>query len=165
MALLVAGILLLTWWWITTAQSEKLESGSATTATVQHVVDGDTVYALIDSKRTKIRLLNVNAPEIAHEQKPAECFGVEAAEFLAQKLPKGSKVELDFDIERFDKYGRTLAGITYQDEFINESMVATGHATAMRVKPNIKHYEQLRAAQRTAQQAKQGLFDPDNSCT
>lgn len=164
LALLVAGILLLMWWWITTAQSEKQESSFATTATVQHVVDGDTVYVLIDSKRTKIRLLNVNAPEVAHEQKPAECFGIEATEFLTEKLPKGSKVKLDFDVERFDKYGRTLAGITYQDEFINESMVVTGHATAMKVKPNVKHYEQLRAAQQVAQKAKLGQFDPANSC-
>lgn len=152
------------WGRFSTPQSERPATGSTATATVQHVVDGDTVYVLLDGKRTKVRLLNVSAPEVAHEQKPAECFGDEATEFLAQKLPKGSKVELDFDIERFDKYGRTLAGITYQDELINESMVATGHATAMRVKPNVKHYEQLKAAQRSAQQAKLGLFDPTNSC-
>lgn len=152
------------WRWFSTTQSERPATGSTTTATVQHVVDGDTVYVLLNGQRTKVRLLNVSAPEIAHEQKPAECFGDEATEFLALKLPKGSKVELDFDIDRFDKYGRTLAGITYKDEFINESLVAGGYATAMKVKPNVKHYEQLRAAQQSAQQAKLGLFAPQNSC-
>lgn len=164
LALAVVGFIFLVWWWVTTTPSGKPDSGSSTTATIQHVVDGDTVYVLLDGKRTKVRLLNVSAPEVAHEQKPAECLGNEATAFLTQKLPKGSKVELDFDIERFDKYGRTLAGITYKNEFINESMVASSHATAMKIKPNIKHYEQLRAAQRVAQQSQLGLFDPDNSC-
>ncbi|PQZ87743.1 hypothetical protein CQ018_17520 [Arthrobacter sp. MYb227] len=152
------------WWWFTTTQSEKSKSVSSATAVIQHVVDGDTVYVLLEGKGTKVRLLNVSAPEVAHMEIPAQCYGNEATEFLTQKLPKGSIVELDFDVERFDKYGRVLASITYKDEFINESMISSGHATAMKVKPNVKHYEQLRAAQKLAERLKVGLYDPDNGC-
>lgn len=159
----MTGALILVWWF-GGDQSNKPNSESAAKATVQHVVDGDTVYVLVDGQRTKVRLLNVSAPEIAHEDKPAECFGDEATKFLASKLPKGSIVELRYDVERFDRYGRTLAGITYQGEFINESMVSSGHATAMKVNPNIKFYDQIRAAQKTAQRSKLGLFDPKNHC-
>ena len=133
-------------------------------ATSQHVVDGDTVYVLLEGKRTKVRLLNVDAPEIPHPGKPGECFGEEATRFLAQKLPEGSKVQLEFDVERFDRYGRTLAGITYQGEFISETLVSSGHATAMKVNPNVKFYEPMRTAQKKAERAKAGLFDPANGC-
>lgn len=133
-------------------------------ATIQHVVDGDTVYVMLDGKRTRVRLLNVDAPEIPHPGKPGECFGEEATRFLAQKLPEGSKVQLEFDVERFDRYGRTLAGITYQGEFISETLVSSGHATAMKVNPNVKFYESMRAAQKKAERASTGLFDPANGC-
>ncbi|WP_411730932.1 thermonuclease family protein [Paeniglutamicibacter sp.] len=134
-------------------------------ATVQHVVDGDTVYLMLDGKRTKVRLLNVDAPEIAHPDQRGECFGQEAADFLAKKLPEGSKVELDFDSERLDQYGRTLAALSRKGEFINETLVASGHATAMKVEPNMKFYKQLRAAQTQAERSKKGMFDPANGCT
>lgn len=133
-------------------------------ATIQHVVDGDTVYVTLDGKRTKVRLLNVDAPEIPHPGKSGECFGEEATRFLAKKLPEGSKVQLQFDVERFDRYDRALAGITYKGEFINETMVASGHATAMKVEPNVRFYESLRSAQKKAERAKVGLFDPANGC-
>ena len=128
------------------------------------MVDGDTVYVLLDGKRTKVRLLNVDAPEIPHPGKPGECFGEEATRFLEQKLPEGSKVQLEFDVERFDRYDRTLAGITYKGEFINETLVSSGHATAMKVNPNVKFYESMRSAQKKAERAKAGLFDPANGC-
>jgi micrococcal nuclease len=136
----------------------------ATHATVQHVVDGDTVYLTLDGERTKVRLLNVDAPEVPHVDQPGECFGPQAAEFLARKLPGGSMVELEFDAERLDQYGRTLAAVSLGGEFINETLVASGHATAMKVEPNIKFYEQLRDAQKQAERDKAGMFDPANGC-
>lgn len=134
-------------------------------ATVQHVVDGDTVYLMLDGERTKVRLLNVDAPEIPHPDQPGECFGLQAAEFLAKKLPNGSEVELEFDAERLDQYGRTLAALSHEGEFINEALVASGHATAMKIEPNVRFYEQLREAQRQAQRIEAGMFDPANGCS
>lgn len=133
-------------------------------ATVQHVVDGDTVYLMLAGERTKVRLLNVDAPEIPHPEQPGECFGPQAANFLAKKLPKGSKVELEFDVEPLDQYGRSLAAVSLGGELINESLVASGHATAMKVEPNVKFYKQLRAAQAQAEQRHAGMFDPANGC-
>lgn len=134
-------------------------------ATVQHVVDGDTLYLMLDGERTKVRLLNVDAPEIPRPDQPGECFGRQAAEFLAKKLPKGAEVELQFDAERLDQYGRTLAALSHGGEFINGALVASGHATAMKVEPNVRFYEQLRDAQRQAQQIEAGMFDPANGCS
>ena len=151
-------------WLFLSAQDRLGAVPGAEQATVQHVVDGDTVYVLLDGQRTKVRLLNVDAPEIPHPGKPGECYGEEAAAYLAQKLPEGSEVELEFDVERFDGYDRTLAGVTYKGEFVNESLVASGHATAMKVEPNVRFYGALRAAQKKAERANAGMFDPANGC-
>lgn len=139
-------------------------TGQQASATVQHVVDGDTVYLMLDGERTKVRLLNVDAPEIPHPDQPGECLGLQAAEFLAKKLPKGSKVQLEFDAERLDQYGRTLAAVSRGGELVNESLVSSGYATAMKVEPNAKFYEQLRSAQLQAERSKVGMFDPVNGC-
>ena len=165
---LCAAVLVGTWLLVPKGDSSQKHPGTTvqqTDATVQHVVDGDTVYLMLDGKRTKVRLLNVDAPEIPHPDRPGECFGPQAAEFLAEKLPKGSKVELEYDAEPLDHYGRTLAAVSRGGELINESLVSSGHATAMKVEPNVKFYKQLRAAQTQAERRKVGMFDPANGCT
>lgn len=63
-------------------------------ATVDHVVDGDTLWAVIDlglrmSVRVKVRVRGINAPEL--KAKPA---GPDAAMFLAEQLPAGTPVAL-----------------------------------------------------------------------
>jgi micrococcal nuclease len=119
---------------------------------------------MLDGERTKVRLLNVDAPEIPHSDQPGECFGQQSADFLTKKLPKGSKVDLEFDAERLDQYGRTLAAVSLGGEFINETLVASGHATAMKVEPNVRFYGHLRAAQTQAERSNAGMFDPANVC-
>ncbi|MDQ0094219.1 thermonuclease family protein [Paeniglutamicibacter psychrophenolicus] len=133
-------------------------------ATVQHVVDGDTLYVLLDGERTKVRLLNVDAPELTHGDQPGQCFGQEASRYLSKKLPKGSTIQLAFDVERYDRYGRTLAWVTLEEESINESLVASGHAKAMKVEPNVQFYAQLLTAQKQAQRDNAGMFSPAHGC-
>jgi len=52
-------------------------------ATITRVSDGDTVTAT-DARSTKlrIRLLGIDAPEIAHGNKPGQPFGEEARQYL-----------------------------------------------------------------------------------
>lgn len=147
------------------ANSGNSNSGTAAAdATVQHVVDGDTVYVLIEGKRTKVRLLNVDAPEIAHRDRAGECFGKEAADYLSDRLPRGATVQLEFDAERQDRYGRTLARVSHNGESINEALIASGHATAMKVPPNVRFYDGMRSVERQAHKNKVGMFDPAAGC-
>lgn len=94
-----------------------------------YVVDGDTI---IVSGQEKVRLIGVDAPEIPHEDKPGEEGGEEARKFL-KKLVEGRKVNLEYDWERLDRYGRTLAYVyTEEGKLANEELIASGHAEAMR---------------------------------
>lgn len=74
-------------------------------------VDGDTVDLDQCSGGERIRLLGVAAPEIAHtEGETSECYGEEATAFLEQVVAWRS-VNLEFDMDCIDPYGRTLAWV------------------------------------------------------
>ena len=82
---------------------------SSDTATVVCITDGDTLVASMNGKDHVIRLLNIDTPETKDPSKAVECLGAEATEFLRDLLPVGAKITLEYDVERTDKYNRTLA--------------------------------------------------------
>jgi micrococcal nuclease len=45
-------------------------------------------------------------------------------------LLEGKDVQLEFDVETFDKYGRTLAYIWVDGEMVNLTMLGQGFANA-----------------------------------
>lgn len=75
--------------------------------TVVQTVDGDTIDVILDSKKTRIRLLGVDTPETVHPLKSVEKFGKEASDFTRVTLMEKT-VWMTFDNELLDHYGRTL---------------------------------------------------------
>ena len=123
--------------------------------TVKTVYDGDTVE-LEDGR--KIRLLGINTPEIQHKDKMAEAGGEEAKTWLINKL-QHAKVRLEFDVEKTDKYGRTLAYLFSENkEHINLSLVKAGLATVSIYPPNLLYANELLAAENKAEQDKLGIW-------
>jgi micrococcal nuclease len=122
---------------------------------VKRIVDGDTVQ-LTDGRL--VRYLGVNAPEIDHEADTAEPFGFEARAFNGD-LIGFRRIRLEFDMERFDDYGRTLAYVFLPDgSMLNDLLVRSGLAYCLYTLPNIKHEERLLRAQREAMQARRGIW-------
>ena len=79
------------------------------------IVDGDTFdlatcaeTSEADSER--VRMLGVDAPEVTHGDEPADCYGAEASEYLADVL-EGRSLRLEFDEECEGNFGRTLAWV------------------------------------------------------
>lgn len=134
-------------------------------ATVLQVIDGDTVDVTLHGERTRVRLLNVDTPETKHPNEIVQCMGPEATEFLEELLPVGAQVDLEFDVEREDKYGRTLAGIFRQDELVNAQIAAEGFGVAVLYEPNDKFYSAVKEAETQARNEQRGLFDPVASCS
>lgn len=64
-------------------------------AVVDRVVDGDTVDVRFDGRLERVRLLNVDTPETVDPDRPVECLGEEATEFLTELLPPGTEVTLE----------------------------------------------------------------------
>ena len=125
--------------------------GIVVPCTIARVVDGDTVWC---ASGRKVRLLLIDTPEL--DQGP---FGVEARTKLEALLPTGTEAVLELDVQRQDRYGRTLAYVYLPDgRMANEEMARAGYAVALVYPPNVRHVERIRAAVNEAQQAKRGLW-------
>ena len=72
---------------------------------VVRVVDGDTL--LLD-RNERVRLIGVDTPETVDPRRPVQRFGKEASAFT-KRMVEGKKVRLEYDQDRVDRYGRTLA--------------------------------------------------------
>ncbi len=126
------------------------------TATVQRVIDGDTVE-LNDGRR--VRYLGIDTPETAKKGRPAE-FLAEAAKDANARLVLQQPVRLEYDEERYDHYGRTLAYVFREDgRMVNAELVRAGLARVYLIPPNVKYRQLLVASQRQAMAARVGLWE------
>jgi micrococcal nuclease len=106
--------------------SESQTARESTITTVKRAVDGDTL--LLDDG-IRVRLLGVDTPETKIPDQPPEPWGPEASEFTARHVT-GRQVRLEFDRERFDRYGRTLAYVYVGDRLLNEELIREGLSAA-----------------------------------
>jgi micrococcal nuclease len=67
-------------------------------------------------------------------------------------------VRLQFDLERIDPFGRTLAYVWLGDELFNETLVREGYAFVTTYPPNVRYLDRFRAAQREARSAGRGVW-------
>ena len=124
-------------------------------ALVKWVNDGDTV---ILSGGTKVRYLGIDAPEIAHDRKPAEPYGKEA-KALNKKLVLSRRVKLELEDEKRDRYGRLLAYVFLEDgTFVNGELVRRGYAHLLRRQVKLRYWERLLGLQRQALKEKKGIW-------
>ncbi len=124
------------------------------------VIDGDTfVIFNIYGSEEKIRFIGINAPESRNSgKKKKEEFGEESKKYLTDLL-KGAKVRLEFDVQRIDRYGRTLAYVYLENgTFLNEYLVKMGYAQVATYPPNVKYKELFIEVQRYAREHKTGLW-------
>ena len=85
-------------------------------ALVERVIDGDTIWVIIDAGfkiklREKLRFRGINTPE------PPTSEGERAKRFVARRLPQGASIVVFTD--RSDKYDRYVADIFYLPNVTN----------------------------------------------
>jgi micrococcal nuclease len=127
---------------------------------VKRVVDGDTFWIDDGSEKgVKVRLIGVDAPESRNTgTREMAFFGKEASDYLS-KIIGGKKVRLEYDIGRFDKYGRTLAYVYLEDgTFVNAKLVKDGYANVMTIPPNVKYADTFLKLERKARNQKRGMW-------
>jgi micrococcal nuclease len=135
-------------------------------ATVEHVVDGDTIDVEIAGRTERVRLIGIDTPETKKPNTPIECFGPEASEFTASLLPEGVEVRIERDIVGRDDYGRLLGYVhlidaTATDEahtFVNLEIVEQGYARPLTIEPNSTFSRDFAAAARRAERSDLGLW-------
>jgi endonuclease YncB( thermonuclease family) len=131
-------------------------------ATVEYIVDGDTIDVMIDGAKERIRFTGINTPEKARRDTgaPAQCFGDEATAFTKSLLPVGTPVRLERDVVGRDDYGRILAYVYRADDgiFVNYEIVRQGYAQPLTIPPNVTHAELMVQAARDAERDDVGLW-------
>ncbi len=138
--------------------SEPTEPRGAGPGTlVTRVVDGDTAHVELDGRDVTIRFIGIDTPESVAPGQPLECFGPEAAGYTTDRL-EGGRVRLEFDVEREDRFGRTLAYVWIGNELFNETLVRRGYALVTTFPPNVRYVERFAAAQRDARERDRGLW-------
>jgi micrococcal nuclease len=126
---------------------------------VMKVVDGDTLK--LSDGRT-VRLIGVDTPETVHPTKPVQYFGKEASAFT-KRLAEGKTVTLEYDQQKIDKYGRTLAYVYLPDgQMLNAEIVKQGFGFAY-VKYPFQRMEEFRSYEREAREASMGLWADDGT--
>lgn len=131
----------------------------AETAVVAKVVDGDTLV-LRDGRH--VRLIGLNAPEIAHRDSHGQPFGEAAQSALRALAPPDTRVQLRKDKEVKDKYGRTLAHVaTAQGINLSAQIISAGLAIQWAVPPNEWSAECYAQAEREARRARRGMWAAD----
>lgn len=132
--------------------------------TVERVIDGDTIDVSTWSGTKRVRLLNIDTPELSHFGTAEECLAQEAKDRLAELLPAGTRVTLEYDVDRQDRYGRELAGVFKGSDFINEQIVSEGFAHAVLFEPNRKFYDRILAAEAGPRENRTGVFGVGPEC-
>lgn len=127
--------------------------------TVQNVVDGDTIDVVQGGETTRIRLLNIDTPEMGKE-----CLAEESKQYLSGLLPVGTVVTLEYDAEREDKYGRTLAGVFKEGSLVNASVAEEGFAVPIKVGGNTRFFSEVSAAADRARAAGKGINSAGPEC-
>jgi micrococcal nuclease len=100
---------------------------AAQVATVRRIVDGDTLDVRVGGTTVRVRLLQIDTPEV-HSGR--ECWGREASAALARLLPSGTTVTMYADpaLDRTDRYGRALRYVFRGTTNVNVRLVAQGDA-------------------------------------
>ena len=134
-------------------------------AEVVKIVDGDTLDVRYSGSVHRVRLLNIDTPEVGRQGADSECLAEEATDYLRERLPVGSEVTLSRDEKGRDRYDRELRGVHDGRGFVNADLVRLGLAVPMHIAPNFRYRAEVDTAHEQASSNEIGLFDPAHGCT
>ena len=88
--------------------------------------DGDTCYVTIDGKNQKIRLLELDTPEISKPKCDAELeLGLKARDFVNDLIKNAKTIEFKTDYE-LDYFGRILSYLIIDGKDVSALLVKNG---------------------------------------
>jgi micrococcal nuclease len=170
-AILVALATLLAAFWLATLPG-KAGGADMIRVRVVRIVDGDTIQVDLGGKKEKVRLIGIDTLESRKNKRayrqsnswgiPVEeivRMGKEAKQVTSKLIARGSVVELEFDVEKRDRYGRLLAYVwTGPGNMLNAELVKMGYAQQATFPPNVKYVELFRRLAREARENNRGQW-------
>ena len=128
---------------------------------INRVVDGDTIDVTIDlgfdlHKKERVRVAGVDTPEKRTRDKEEKALGIDATNWLKEKLNSAVSGDDDLIIRTelvggVGKYGRLLGRLYIGDETVslNEEMIGEGYAWPYDGGTKKKDFEELRQLRRS----------------
>ncbi|MBD3272036.1 MAG: hypothetical protein GF384_05815 [Elusimicrobia bacterium] len=130
------------------------------TAVVRTVIDGDTV---IFNSGHECRYIGIDTPEVHirkgsdWEYQPA-LFSLKAKK-RNEELVLGQTVQIEYDREQTDKYGRLLAYLYVDEIMVNETLLSEGLGFLLVIPPNVRYVSRFHEAVHRAYTDTIGIWD------
>ncbi len=106
------------------------------TTYIKHIHDGDTL-TLRDGR--KVRLIGINTPELARNDKPAERYSAAAKNTLKSLFKNEKSISLVYGKDNKDSYGRTLAhAFLANGQNVQATLLKQGFANTITLPPNTR---------------------------
>ncbi len=132
------------------------------TAEFEKCVDGDTAVFKINGESIKFRFLAIDTPETVHPTKEVEAYGKDASEYTCNKLTNASKIEIEYEEEKTDKYNRSLGWIWIDDSLLQKELISYGYAEVAYIYGNYKYTTSLCETQKEAIEKNNGIWKDSN---
>lgn len=119
---------------------------------LDYVVDGDTINVHVGGVSTRIRLIGIDTPESVSRTVENTPQGKAASEYLQSLIRRGDTLYLEYDEQKYDDYGRTLAYVWLSpdadaesyDDFcrrnLNAVIYQNTYCELLTIPPNDKYY-------------------------
>ncbi|WP_154674394.1 thermonuclease family protein [Nakamurella lactea] len=146
-----------------TGSSGGVRQGRAVVATVQDVIDGDTVKVIIDGTPTMVDLAFIRTPTVGTSDSTAECLANQAVEEVNTHLSRG----MNIDLVDFGKLGPgVVASVRLADGAdLGALLVRHGLAAALLDQRPGTLSDELVVANDAAIESSAGLHSPNIPCT
>ncbi|NLK45021.1 MAG: hypothetical protein GX300_11590 [Tissierellia bacterium] len=138
------------------------DKAEANTARVKRVVDGDTIIVDFNGKEERVRLIGVDTPESVHPDVAKNLPEGKVASDFTKLMLDGKEIELEFDVQERDHYGRILAYVWLDGVMHNKTLLEEGYARLATYPPNVKYVEEFTKIQEEARKNNKGFWY-DNS--
>ena len=150
--------------------SKEVPKGSVK-ATVERVVDGDTMKLKLDKTKevVTLRLLLVDTPESVKKGVDPQPYSIEASNFAKNTLKAGDTVYIEYD--KTDKYDRHLGYLWYYSndnsnwQMFNETLISQGYARVGYIYSQKRHLDEFYKAQDCAKSNKLNIWSVDGYVT
>lgn len=98
------------------------------TAKFVKAVDGDTAKLSVKGRTYTFRFLAIDTPETVKPNTPVAFMGKRASDYTKSELKKAKKIQIQYDGNKTDKYGRKLAWIWVDGKLLQDKLVRKGYA-------------------------------------
>jgi len=140
-------------------------------ASIEKIVDGDTLKVEINNKSYKVRLIGIDSPESVNPDVAKNTpEGKKASNYVKTKLKIGQVVYLQSDKSDTDKYGRLLRYVwlkkpkdandpeEIESSMLNAIIIKAGYAKAVQYKPDIRNKDIFSNLEEAAKKEKKGIW-------